>query len=63
MALEYAQQLRHLMDKAGDTTPVLMGGVLNQKVEGESLPVPVVKDLRDLGVRAIDRIDKLLLQQ
>lgn len=50
MALDYAQQLRLIMDKGELDLPVLMGGVLNQKVENETLPVEVIDDLLKLGI-------------
>ena len=50
MALEYAQQLKQLMDAAEISLPVIMGGVLNQKVEDQALPVPVFDELKALGM-------------
>ncbi|MDH3387166.1 MAG: cobalamin-dependent protein, partial [Gammaproteobacteria bacterium] len=50
MALEYAQQLKRLLDDAGISLPVVMGGVLNQKTEDQELPVPVIDELRALGM-------------
>ncbi|MGB1009352.1 MAG: cobalamin B12-binding domain-containing protein [Thiolinea sp.] len=61
MALEYARQLHQLMVEHNDTTPVLMGGVLNQKVEDQQLPVPVAEDIRKLGFRALETVERLLL--
>lgn len=49
MALEYARQLRLLLEKENIDMPVIMGGVLNQKVEGQSLPVAVIEELKSLG--------------
>jgi methylmalonyl-CoA mutase cobalamin-binding subunit len=51
MALDYARRLRALLADAGISLPVVIGGVLNQKVDGEALPVPVVEELRQLGMR------------
>ena len=51
MALEYARQLRELLELEGLLQPVVMGGVLNQKVDNQELPVPVVEELRALGMR------------
>ncbi|MEM7563660.1 MAG: cobalamin B12-binding domain-containing protein [Pseudomonadota bacterium] len=51
MALEYASQLKSLLDGEALNLPVVMGGVLNQKREGEVLPVPVVEELKALGMR------------
>jgi methylmalonyl-CoA mutase cobalamin-binding subunit len=50
MALEYANQLKQLLEAALLTLPVIMGGVLNQKIEGHSLPVPVIDELKALGM-------------
>jgi methylmalonyl-CoA mutase cobalamin-binding subunit len=61
MALEYAKQLKSLMADTNDDTPVLMGGVLNQKIEGQLLPVPVVKELRTLGFKALEKVERLLI--
>lgn len=50
MALDYARQLKSMLDKEGIELPVLMGGVLNQKVDSEALPVAVIDDLKQLGI-------------
>jgi len=50
MALEYAQQLKLELDSSQFELPILMGGVLNQKVDGEALPLPVVEELKQLGI-------------
>ncbi|MCP4387993.1 MAG: hypothetical protein GY802_06840 [Gammaproteobacteria bacterium] len=63
MALEYAQQLKRLLEAADISLPVIMGGVLNQKTEDQSLPVPVVDELKALGmspVTALPAFAKLL---
>lgn len=49
MALDYGRQLKQLLDSASVTVPVIMGGVLNQKVEGVELPVAVIDELKQLG--------------
>ncbi len=51
MALEYGRQLKQLLDQASLSLPVIMGGVLNQKVDGQALPVTVVEELKALGLR------------
>ena len=51
MALEYAQQLRAALARLAVDAPVLMGGVLNQKVAGLPLPADVTQELRRLGIR------------
>ena len=50
MALEYANQLKQLLDAASLSLPVIMGGVLNQKTSDHSLPVPVIDELKMLGL-------------
>ena len=50
MALEYARQLKQLLDDASLSPPVIIGGVLNQKVETHVLPVPVIDELKALGM-------------
>ncbi|MDH3221942.1 MAG: cobalamin-dependent protein [Gammaproteobacteria bacterium] len=63
MALEYAQQLKRLLDDAGISLPVIMGGVLNQKTENRELPIPVIEELRALGMHpaaALPALTRLL---
>lgn len=60
MALDYARQLRELMTQRQLSLPVVMGGVLNQKVDGHELPVPVVEELRALGMRPAINLPGLL---
>ncbi len=50
MALDYARQLRAALDLAGLELPVVIGGVLNQKTASAALPVPVLDELRALGM-------------
>lgn len=50
MALEYARQLKQLLDDASLSPAVIIGGVLNQKVETHDLPVPVIDELKALGM-------------
>jgi len=49
MALEYAQRLRDALSELDIDVPVLMGGVLNQKMENQALPVDVRAELHELG--------------
>ena len=39
------------------TIPVVMGGVLNQKVEDKALPVDVSQNLKELGFRVATQLD------
>jgi len=50
MALEYARQLKQLLDREAIALPIIMGGVLNQKVDDQALPVSVVDELKSLGM-------------
>jgi methylmalonyl-CoA mutase cobalamin-binding subunit len=66
MALAYAGQLKQLLDAESFTLPVIMGGVLNQKVDDQALPVPVVEELRALGMHpaiSLPGLAKLLPRQ
>jgi len=49
MALEYANRLKTELDRQKVDVPVVIGGVLNQKVEGAALPVDVTTNLKELG--------------
>jgi methylmalonyl-CoA mutase cobalamin-binding subunit len=49
MALEYARELKSALDSNQITLPVVLGGVLNQKVDNQPLPVPVIEELKQLG--------------
>jgi methylmalonyl-CoA mutase cobalamin-binding subunit len=50
MALDYARQLRQQLDALSLSPSVIMGGVLNQKIENQALPVPVFEELKALGM-------------
>ena len=66
MALEYANQLKQLLDTESIAVPIIMGGVLNQKVDDQALPVPVVEELRALGMHpaiSLPGLVKLLPRQ
>jgi methylmalonyl-CoA mutase cobalamin-binding subunit len=63
MALEYARQLKQVMTDNNIALPVLMGGVLHQKVDDQVLPVNVVDDLLKLGFQpalSLPNLPKLL---
>ncbi len=49
MALEYAKRLQAELKKQNIDIPVVMGGILNQKVDGEALPIDVTMNLKQLG--------------
>ncbi len=50
MALEYATRLKELLAAESIALPVIMGGVLNQKVDDQVLPVAVVDEIKALGM-------------
>ena len=58
MALDYARRLRDEMDNHRVTTPVVMGGVLNQKVENQPLPIDVTTDIKKLGIQPCPRLQR-----
>jgi methylmalonyl-CoA mutase cobalamin-binding subunit len=63
MALDYARELKSAMDSNQITLPVVLGGVLNQKVDDAPLPVPVIGDLKQLGFHpafSLPHLTKLL---
>ncbi|MCP3674625.1 MAG: hypothetical protein GY829_09205, partial [Gammaproteobacteria bacterium] len=49
MALEYAKRLKEELSKHKIDIPVVIGGILNQKVDGEALPIDVTMNLKQLG--------------
>lgn len=51
MALEYARLLLEELEERNVRIPVIMGGVLNQKVEDLTMPVDVDDELASLGIR------------
>ena len=57
MALEYAKQLSAALERQKIRLPVLIGGILNQKVESQSLPVDVTGNLRELGFYPCARLE------
>lgn len=60
MALTYAQALRNAVNKRNLTVRIAMGGTLNQDVEGESTPVNVHAELRQLGVLVCEQVTDVL---
>jgi methylmalonyl-CoA mutase cobalamin-binding subunit len=56
MALEYANRLKTELDRQKVDIPVVMGGVLNQKVEGAALPVDVTVNLKKLGFHPVPKL-------
>jgi methylmalonyl-CoA mutase cobalamin-binding subunit len=62
MALEYAKMLKEELKKKKLELPVIMGGVLNQKVKDRPLPIDVSKDLKELGFFPFKALDGNLTQ-
>ena len=51
MALDYANAMLEEMEERNLSVPVFMGGVLNQKVEENEMPIDVEESLQELGIR------------
>ncbi|MDR1509383.1 MAG: cobalamin-dependent protein [Synergistaceae bacterium] len=60
MALAYAHRLLDEMKERNVETPIFFGGVLNQKVDGETLPVDVTSDITRLNIRTIPDLNALI---
>ena len=60
MALDYAQRLKDEMDSHKVMIPVVLGGILNQKVENQSLPIDVSADLKKLGFYPCPKLESQL---
>jgi len=58
-ALEYAKRLQQSLRDLGCGAPVIIGGVLNQKVEDNALPVPVGAELQKLGFGVAGSLEQL----
>ncbi|MDZ7840450.1 MAG: cobalamin-dependent protein [Gammaproteobacteria bacterium] len=58
-ALEYAERLQRSLGESGCDTPVIVGGVLNQKVDDNALPVPVSNEIRKLGFGVAGTLEQL----
>jgi methylmalonyl-CoA mutase cobalamin-binding subunit len=48
MALEYARRLKKELARHGIDIPVVMGGILNQKIEDQPLPIDVSNEIKEL---------------
>jgi hypothetical protein len=55
-----ANQLKRLLADESIELPVIMGGVLNQKVDTQALPVAVVDELRALGMHPANSLPGLV---
>jgi methylmalonyl-CoA mutase cobalamin-binding subunit len=57
MALEYAKRLKTELAGRKVDLPVVMGGILNQKVEDAALPIDVTASLKELGFYPSPRLE------
>ena len=60
MALDYARRLKDEMAQQKIHIPVVMGGVLNQKVEDHALPVDVSKNIKELDFLPCPKLENNL---
>ena len=59
MALEYSRKLKEHLEKNRDSTPVIVGGKINQKTEGHTMPINVEEDIKKLGFTPCPEINSL----
>jgi methylmalonyl-CoA mutase cobalamin-binding subunit len=57
MALDYARRLQDELQKQRVKIPVVLGGILNQKVASQALPVDVSADLKAIGFYPCPRLE------
>jgi methylmalonyl-CoA mutase cobalamin-binding subunit len=57
MALDYARRLKKELALEGINIPVVMGGILNQKVEDQALPVDVTNNIKELDFLPCPRLE------
>jgi hypothetical protein len=62
MALDYSKRLKEELNKRNLTIPVIMGGVLNQKIGGQALPVDVSRNIKELGFYPSAKLEGRLSQ-
>ncbi len=60
IALSYAEELLKIFRDNGLNVKLLMGGLLNENMEGRNLPVDVSKELIELGVNCNNNAEKLV---
>lgn len=59
MALEYARMLLEELEERGVSIPIVMGGVLNQKVEELPMPIDVDDEIAKLGIKTSRTLESL----
>ena len=57
MALDYAKRLKDELQKLRVKIPVVLGGILNQKVASHALPLDVSADLKEIGFYPCPRLE------
>jgi len=57
MALDYAKRLKDEMAQQGINVPVVMGGILNQKVADQALPVDVSGSIKKLDILPCPKLE------
>ena len=60
MALDYARRLKKELDQRNIQIPVVMGGILNQKVEDQALPIDVSNNIKQLDFLPCSRLENKL---
>lgn len=60
IALSYAKELTEKMRESGTEATLILGGQLNENMEGGSLAVDVTEELRALGVNCDNDMDKII---
>ncbi len=61
MAYSFAKELKESLEKAGlADTYVLMGGRLNEAMDGSDVPIDVTDKLTKMGVNADNNIDTII---
>jgi methylmalonyl-CoA mutase cobalamin-binding subunit len=59
MALSYAERLQTEMKARGVEARIMIGGTLNQDVEGEDVPRDMTEELERLGITVCREIDDI----
>ena len=57
MALDYAKRLKDELQKYQIKIPVVLGGILNQKVASQALPVDVSAEVKEIGFYPCPRLE------
>ncbi|MCD8139552.1 MAG: cobalamin-dependent protein [Planctomycetaceae bacterium] len=60
IAYSFARRMLEKYAELGISVPMIMGGVLNEPLEGSDLPVDVTDKLRDMGINVDNDISKMV---